>query len=90
MTKQDSPPEVSSDRMPCKPSTKLRYNDFVAGLGLRATYDDALVLLLDLVKREGESDFEAGRRLTEVYKTRQEESPGNHEATPVYGVASLS
>lgn len=83
--KHDNVQEVSSDRMPCKPSTKFRYNDFVAGLGPRATYDDALVLLLELVKEPGESDHQAGRRLMSRFDEGSE--AGNRKTTPVLEVA---
>jgi hypothetical protein len=59
--------EQSTDRMPCKPSTKLRYSDFVAGLGNNVTYDDALILLLGMVCQDGESEHQAGRRLRQQY-----------------------
>ncbi len=82
----DSPQEVSNDRMPCKPSTKLRYSDFVAGLGLRATYDDALNLVLDVLKEAGESDFEAGRRLTDLFRKKLDEDVNKERATEAFPV----
>lgn len=67
------PYEASTDRIPCKPSTKSRYGDFVAGLGHDATYDEALTFLLGLVKQSGENDFEAGRRLQDHYRETRDE-----------------
>lgn len=60
-----------NSRIPVTEETRDELREFVNGLG--TTYDDAILFLLDTVKKEGEDALLAGHRLRKEFAVQRKQ-----------------
>ena len=57
---------TAANRIPISEDTHIKLRDFKNGLDAGASFDDAVLLLLRLVSREGEDEYQTGKRLRQT------------------------